>query len=79
VIEDIKDWLDAGDVVFYEAFVSLRWPTIFKLSRYGDPQGFWESGGWDFLLPRSGSDASTGSDGDDNYEMSQPDASGDGE
>ena len=47
-LETIKDWLTSIEMKFYESKVNLNWKNILK-SIKEDPEGFVESGGWNFL------------------------------
>lgn len=47
-LETIKDWLTSIEMKFYESKVNLNWKNILK-SIKEDPEGFVETGGWNFL------------------------------
>lgn len=47
-LETIKDWLTSIEMKYYESKVNLNWKNILKSIRE-DPEGFVESGGWNFL------------------------------
>ncbi len=47
-LETIKDWLTSIEMKYYESKVNLNWKNILK-SIKEDPEGFVESGGWNFL------------------------------
>ena len=47
-LETIKDWMTSIEMKFYESKVNLNWKNILK-SIKEDPEGFVESGGWNFL------------------------------
>uniref|UniRef100_A0A5S6QLI1 FACT complex subunit n=1 Tax=Trichuris muris TaxID=70415 RepID=A0A5S6QLI1_TRIMR len=48
VLDHVKDWLNSCDIPFSEGIQSLNWPKIMK-SILDDAEGFFDSGGWDFL------------------------------
>ncbi|CDW57132.1 FACT complex subunit spt16 [Trichuris trichiura] len=67
VLDHVKDWLNSCDIPYSEGIQSLNWPKIMK-SILEDAEGFFDSGGWDFLTKDEGSDEEAeaeGSSGDD--------------
>uniref|UniRef100_A0A1I7SA86 FACT complex subunit n=1 Tax=Bursaphelenchus xylophilus TaxID=6326 RepID=A0A1I7SA86_BURXY len=51
-LDGIKDWLNSCDIRYSEGPMSLNWNNIMKRI-IDDPEGFFEEGGWDFLLADS--------------------------
>ncbi|KAJ3184411.1 FACT complex subunit spt16 [Gaertneriomyces sp. JEL0708] len=47
-LENIKEWLDSCEIPFTQGPANLVWPQIMK-TVVKDPQGFFETGGWNFL------------------------------
>lgn len=72
-LDTIKEWLASIDVKFYESKINLQWPAILKSIRE-DPEGFVESGGWDFLDAEAGSDGDDSDDGDEEFAPSEDDS-----
>ncbi|KHJ42556.1 peptidase, M24 family [Trichuris suis] len=68
VLDHVKDWLNSCDIPYSEGIQSLNWPKIMK-SILEDAEGFFDSGGWDFLTKdedKSDEEAEAeGSSGDD--------------
>lgn len=52
------------DIRYTEGIQSLNWTKVMKAIT-DDPIGFFESGGWTFLDPESGSDAEGDDDGEE--------------
>lgn len=77
-LDTIKEWLASIDVKFYESKINLQWPAILKSIRE-DPEGFVESGGWDFLDAEGGSDDDESDDGDEEFAPSDDDSDEDDE
>ena len=50
-----QEWLNSVDIKYTEGVQSLNWGKIMK-TIIDDPEGFFESGGWSFLDPNSGSE-----------------------
>lgn len=69
-LDTIKEWLASIDVKFYESKINLQWPAILRSIRE-DPEGFVESGGWDFLDAEAGSDGEESDDGDEEFAPSE--------
>ena len=63
-----KEWLNSVDIKYTEGVQSLNWGKIMK-TIIDDPEGFFESGGWSFLDPNSGSEA----DGDEDEDLDSED------
>ena len=59
----LKEWLNSVDIKYTEGVQSLNWGKIMK-TIIDDPEGFFESGGWSFLDPNSGSEAEGDEDDD---------------
>lgn len=55
------------DIRYTEGVQSLNWAKIMKTIT-DDPEAFFETGGWTFLDPESGSEAERGSDEEDSEE-----------
>ncbi|KAF9962002.1 FACT complex subunit spt16 [Mortierella alpina] len=51
-LDNVKDWLDSMDIVFYEGPLNLNWGPIMKTIQE-DPAEFYKEGGWSFLAPDS--------------------------
>ncbi|KAG0242359.1 FACT complex subunit spt16 [Actinomortierella wolfii] len=58
-LDNVKDWLDSMDIVYYEGPVNLNWGPIMKTIQE-DPAEFYREGGWSFLAAES--DAESGSE-----------------
>lgn len=50
--EEIKNWLDKMDIIFFESTRALVWTTILGEIKK-DIEGFVEDGGWDPVLDES--------------------------
>ena len=59
-----QEWLNSVDIKYTEGVQSLNWGKIMK-TIMDDAEGFFESGGWSFLDPNSGSE---GEDEDDDLD-----------
>jgi len=66
-LDDIKQWMDAMNLKFYEQKINLLWPSIMKHIN-GDLRGFFEGGGWKFL-DQEGSDSEDDDDSDASEEF----------
>merc|ERR1719277_1786159 len=53
MLDHVKEWLNSCDIKYTEGVQSLNWGKIMK-TIVDDPDGFFESGGWNFLDPESG-------------------------
>ncbi|KAF9174824.1 FACT complex subunit spt16 [Mortierella sp. AD011] len=56
-LDNVKDWLDSMDIVFYEGPVNLNWGPIMKTIQE-DPAEFYKEGGWSFLAIESDAEES---------------------
>jgi len=63
MLDHVKEWLNSVDIKYTEGVQSLNWGKIMK-TIIDDPEGFFESGGWSFLDPNSGSEAEGDEDDD---------------
>ena len=59
----LQEWLNSVDIKYTEGVQSLNWGKIMK-TIIDDPEGFFESGGWSFLDPNSGSEGEGDEDDD---------------
>merc|ERR1712141_684421 len=81
MLDHVKEWLNSVDIKYTEGVQSLNWGKIMK-TIIDDPEGFFESGGWSFLDPNSGSEGEGDEDDDldsedEEFKMSGDDASED--
>merc|ERR1712079_36509 len=82
MLDHVKEWLNSVDIKYTEGVQSLNWGKIMK-TIIDDPEGFFESGGWSFLDPNSGSEDEKDEDEDldsedEEFKVSEDDeASGD--
>merc|ERR1712079_357702 len=82
MLDHVKEWLNSCDIKYTEGVQSLNWGKIMK-TIIDDPEGFFESGGWSFLDPNSGSEDEKDEDEDldsedEEFKVSEDDeASGD--
>ncbi|KAG0343552.1 FACT complex subunit spt16 [Podila humilis] len=56
-LDNVKDWLDSMDIVYYEGPVNLNWGPIMKTIQ-DDPAEFYREGGWSFLAIESDAEQS---------------------
>lgn len=56
-LDNVKDWLNSMDIVFYEGPVNLNWGPIMKTIQE-DPAEFYREGGWSFLAVESDAEES---------------------
>ncbi|KAL7671742.1 hypothetical protein ACOME3_006645 [Neoechinorhynchus agilis] len=79
-LDNIKDWLTNCDIAFTEGVQNMNWPKVLR-AIMDDYDGFFDSGGWDFLCSDSSDeDEKRGSgldDSDGAYEPSEMDDSDD--
>ena len=71
-----QEWLNSCDIKYTEGIQSLNWTKIMK-TIVDDPEGFFESGGWNFLDPESdgeGEDDDSELD-DEDFEASEDEGS----
>ncbi|KAF9581674.1 FACT complex subunit spt16 [Lunasporangiospora selenospora] len=66
-LDNVKDWLDSMDIVFFEGPINLNWGPIMKTIQ-DDPAMFYKEGGWSFLEPDS--DAEESNESGSEFEMS---------
>ncbi|XP_058830141.1 FACT complex subunit spt16 isoform X1 [Topomyia yanbarensis] len=76
MLDHVKEWLNSCDIRYSEGIISLNWAKIMKTIT-DDPEGFFETGGWNFLDPES-DDENQGNDDsedeeDDAYEPTDDD------
>jgi len=79
MLDHVKEWLNSVDIKYTEGVQSLNWGKIMK-TIIDDPEGFFESGGWSFLDPNSGSEDEKDEDEDldsEDEEFKVSEASGD--
>ncbi|KAF9916544.1 FACT complex subunit spt16, partial [Lobosporangium transversale] len=69
-LDNVKDWLDSMDIVFYEGPVNLNWGPIMKTIQE-DPASFYKDGGWSFLAAES--DAEESEESGSEFEASESD------
>ncbi|KAI7820538.1 putative SPT16-general chromatin factor [Gamsiella multidivaricata] len=69
-LDNVKDWLDSMDIVFYEGPVNLNWGPIMKTIQE-DPAEFYREGGWSFLAIES--DAEDSDESGSEFEASESD------
>ncbi|KAK4019969.1 hypothetical protein OUZ56_001967 [Daphnia magna] len=55
MLDHVKEWLNSCDIRYTEGVQSLNWSKIMKTIT-DDPEAFFETGGWTFLDPESGSE-----------------------
>ncbi|CAG8585817.1 6383_t:CDS:10 [Funneliformis mosseae] len=70
-LENVKDWLDHVDLVFYEGPQNLNWTQIMRtISK--DPADFYKNGGWSFLsMHGEGDDSETSTETASEYVLSE--------
>merc|ERR1712098_817755 len=66
-LDHVKEWLNSCDIKYTEGLQSLNWGKIMK-TIVDDPDGFFESGGWNFLDPESGDEDEDDDDDSDEDE-----------
>jgi len=64
MLDHVKEWLNSCDIKYTEGVQSLNWGKIMK-TIVDDPDGFFESGGWNFLDPESDGEAEDDDDSDE--------------
>ena len=64
MLDHVKEWLNSCDIKYTEGLQSLNWGKIMK-TIVDDPDGFFESGGWNFLDPESEDEADDDDDSDE--------------
>ncbi|KAK9807391.1 hypothetical protein WJX73_010932 [Symbiochloris irregularis] len=74
-LDVIRDWLTGINIKWYESKINLNWKPILK-NIVEDPEGFIESGGWDFLNQEGDSGDEEDEDEEGDVEF-QPDSDSD--
>jgi len=71
MLDHVKEWLNSCDIKYTEGVQSLNWGKIMK-TIVDDPEGFFDSGGWNFLDPESDGEEvdDDDSDEDETFNMS---------
>jgi len=64
MLDHVKEWLNSCDIKYTEGVQSLNWGKIMK-TIVDDPEGFFESGGWNFLDPESDGEDDDDDDSDE--------------
>merc|ERR1719312_1474137 len=74
MLDHVKEWLNSCDIKYTEGVQSLNWGKIMK-TIVDDPEGFFDSGGWNFLDPESEGEEEDDddSDEDETFNMSGDD------
>ena len=67
MLDHVKEWLNSCDIKYTEGLQSLNWGKIMK-TIVEDPEGFFDSGGWNFLDPESGDEDEDDDDDSDEDE-----------
>jgi len=78
MLDHVKEWLNSCDIKYTEGVQSLNWGKVMK-TIVDDPEGFFESGGWNFLDPDSGSEDEDGDseDEDEDFDVEEDDEGSD--
>ncbi|CAB4485087.1 unnamed protein product [Rhizophagus irregularis] len=70
-LENVKDWLDHVDLVFYEGPQNLNWTQIMRTIQK-DPADFYQDGGWSFLnMHGEGDDSDASTETASEYVLSE--------
>jgi len=64
MLDHVKEWLNSCDIKYTEGVQSLNWTKIMK-TIVDDPEGFFDSGGWNFLDPESEGEEEDDDDSDE--------------
>ncbi|XP_055534629.1 FACT complex subunit spt16 isoform X2 [Wyeomyia smithii] len=64
MLDHVKEWLNSCDIRYSEGIISLNWAKIMKTIT-DDPEGFFETGGWNFLDPESDDENQADDDSED--------------
>merc|ERR1719290_538696 len=74
MLDHVKEWLNSCDIKYTEGVQSLNWGKIMK-TIVDDPEGFFDSGGWNFLDPESDGEEEDDddSDEDETFNLSEDD------
>merc|ERR1719411_2271252 len=78
MLDHVKEWLNSCDIKYTEGLQSLNWGKIMK-TIVEDPEGFFDSGGWNFLDPESGDEDEDDDDDSDEDETFNADDDDSGE
>merc|ERR1711922_19154 len=78
MLDHVKEWLNSCDIKYTEGVQSLNWGKVMK-TIVDDPEGFFESGGWNFLDPDSGSEDGDGDseEEDEDFDVEEDDEGSD--
>ncbi|CAB3385354.1 Hypothetical predicted protein [Cloeon dipterum] len=71
MLDHVKEWLNSCDIRYTEGIQSLNWTKIMK-TIVDDSENFFESGGWSFLDPESGTEGEDESAEDEEDEVYKP-------
>merc|ERR1712013_464145 len=77
MLDHVKEWLNSCDIKYTEGVQSLNWGKIMK-TIVDDPEGFFDSGGWNFLDPESDGEDEDDDDSDEDETFNMSDGSDDG-
>merc|ERR1712013_368898 len=74
MLDHVKEWLNSCDIKYTEGVQSLNWGKIMK-TIVDDPEGFFDSGGWNFLDPESDGEDEDDDDSDEDETFNMSDGS----
>merc|ERR1712079_284304 len=77
MLDHVKEWLNSCDIKYTEGVQSLNWGKIMK-TIVDDPEGFFDSGGWNFLDPESDGEDEDDDDSDEDETFAMSDGDDDG-
>merc|ERR1712142_1106495 len=77
MLDHVKEWLNSCDIKYTEGVQSLNWGKIMK-TIVDDPEGFFDSGGWNFLDPESDGEDEDDDDSDEDETFNLSAGSDDG-
>lgn len=77
MLDHVKEWLNSCDIKYTEGVQSLNWTKIMK-TIVDDPEGFFDSGGWNFLDPESDGESEDDDDSDEDETFNMSDGDEDG-
>merc|ERR1719422_2712143 len=77
MLDHVKEWLNSCDIKYTEGVQSLNWGKIMK-TIVDDPEGFFDSGGWNFLDPESDGEDEDDDDSDEDETFNMSEGSDDG-
>merc|ERR1719312_149551 len=77
MLDHVKEWLNSCDIKYTEGVQSLNWGKIMK-TIVDDPEGFFDSGGWNFLDPESDGETEDDDDSDEDETFNMSDGDEDG-